>query len=399
MLLQEHKQLFEQNTQIKAVFKNGQRVWPTVISTVDYSEPFYVENTTNSDETLSIKGGTQASLKNIEYSTNKTDWEQLTRIVANSNFTTTLSAHTKMYLRCSTYNWDYVRITGIDTVGGNIMSLLYGSDFTGNERTFPYHASLGYSQFSSLFSESGSHTLVNASNLILPATTLKTSCYANMFYGCTLLTNAPALPATDLSGGGSCYNGMFRDCTALTTVPSLPATTLSSSCYQYMFTSCTALTTTPDLPATILAPNCYDHMFSSCTSLTTVSSLPATTLAPICYQYMFYGCTSLTIVPSSLPATTLAKQCYQYMFSGCTSLVTSPVLAAPTLVQSCYNSMFEGCRNLVNITCLATDRSAQYATASWLYNASTTGTFTKAAGVEWPTGTSGIPEGWTIVEV
>ena len=52
MLLQEHKQLFEQTTQIKAIFKNEQRVWPTVVP--DYSEPFYVENTGNDVQTLSI---------------------------------------------------------------------------------------------------------------------------------------------------------------------------------------------------------------------------------------------------------------------------------------------------------------------------------------------------------
>lgn len=33
------------------------------------------------------------------------------------------------------------------------------------------------------------------------------------------------------------------------------------------------------------------------------------------------------------------------------------------------------------------------------YGVSPTGTFVKKAGVDWPTGNSGIPSGWTVVEV
>jgi hypothetical protein len=51
-----------------------------------------------------------------------------------------------------------------------------------------------------------------------------------MFYGCTGLTSAPALPATNLAD--SCYNRMFYDCTGLTTAPTLPATTLAERCYD-----------------------------------------------------------------------------------------------------------------------------------------------------------------------
>ena len=35
----------------------------------------------------------------------------------------------------------------------------------------------------------------------------------SMFYGCTSLTAAPALPATTLKN--YCYQGMFRDCTKI----------------------------------------------------------------------------------------------------------------------------------------------------------------------------------------
>ena len=125
--------------------------------------------------------------------------------------------------------------------------------------------------------------------------------------------------------------------------------------------------------------------------------LPATTLAVDCYSSMFSGCTSLTAAPE-LPATTLAAYCYSSMFSGCTSLTAAPVLPATTLAVDCYQSMFSGCTHLASVTCLATDISASNALKTWLRNVSATGTFTKAAGVNYPSGESGIPTGWTVEE-
>ena len=86
-----------------------------------------------------------------------------------------------------------------------------------------------------------------------------------MFYGCTSLTQAPALPATTLAI--SCYNSMFSGCASLTQAPALPATTLVDSCYTYMFYGCSSLTQVPALPATTLVNSCYDSMFNSCASL------------------------------------------------------------------------------------------------------------------------------------
>ena len=142
-------------------------------------------------------------------------------------------------------------------------------------------------------------------------------CYSSMFYGCTSLTTAPALPATNLAN--DCYSNMFYGCTSLTTAPALSATTLANDCYSSMFADCASLTTAPALPATTLADYCYSNMFAGCTSLTTAPELPATTLADNCCSNMFYGCTSLTTAPE-LPATTLASSCYSYMFFDCSKL-------------------------------------------------------------------------------
>ena len=194
------------------------------------------------------------------------------------------------------------------------------------------------------------------------------------------------------------FSRLFKDATGLVDAENLvlPATSLSSDCYEAMFLRCTSLTTAPALPATTLIFDCYYNMFYGCTSLTTAPALPATTLAYECYYGMFYGCTSLTTAPE-LPATTLADSCYAHMFYNCTSLTVAPVLSATTLTNYCYYAMFNCCTNLNYIKCLATDISASNCTSNWVIYVAASGTFVKASGMnDWTTGASGIPNNWTV---
>ena len=278
--------------------------------------------------------------------------------------------------------------TGKWNVYGNILSLKYGDDFEDKDTELNIEA---------LFWKCT--TLVSAKNLILPNSSCKYSSLFygySLFFGCTSLEEAPELPATTLSSG--CYAWMFSGCSSLKKAPELPATTLATNCYKQMFQDCTSLTTGPELPATTLEEGCYSNMFYGCTSLTTSPELPATTLAQSCYDSMFRDCTSLTTAPE-LPATTLNNYCYSNMFSGCTSLTIAPELPATTLNDYCYDYMFRSCTNLTYIKILATDNISTDTLSMWLYNASTTGTFVKVAGVEYPAGISGIPSGWTVEEV
>ena len=253
--------------------------------------------------------------------------------------------------------------TGNFNVSGNIMSLYYGDEFIGQK-------DLTGKNFAFCVLFSGCNKLVNAENLILPATTLTDNCYAYMFNDCTSLTSAPSI---------------------------LPATTLTNYCYSGMFNGCTSLTIAPELPATTLDSNCYESMFYSCTSLVKAPQLPATTLAYGCYYGMFQGCTSLTTAPE-LPATTLADNCYLNMFFDCTSLTTAPELPATTLADYCYNGMFYGCTLLNYIKCLATNISANNCTDGWVTNVAATGTFVKDASMtSWTTGDNGIPSGWVVM--
>ena len=249
-------------------------------------------------------------------------------------------------------------------VKGNIMSLLYGDNFVG-ELTLEHEGA-----FHELFGDdyiAGDCLVINAKDLVLPATTL----------------------------AQYCYDGMFTSCPSLVTAPELPATTLADYCYQGMFTGCTSLVTTPELPATTLATSCYAYMFQSCTSLVTTPELPATTLATDCYSYMFKNCTALVNVPTILPATILMNNCYYEMFRGCTSLTTAPELPATTLVSRCYHAMFYGCTSLNYIKAMFTTTPGTNYTSGWVYTVASAGTFVKNSAATWSLNNShSVPSGW-----
>ena len=158
----------------------------------------------------------------------------------------------------------------------------------------------------------------------------------------SLITSTGFTTATTLQSAYTFYT-LFKNCNGLTDASNLvlPATTLANRCYSNMFRDCTNLTSASELPSTTLADRCYSNMFRGCTSLTSAPELPATTLANYCYQSMFYGCTSLTTAPE-LPATTLAEACYQRMFSGCTILNYIKCLATDISASLCTGEWVNG---------------------------------------------------------
>jgi len=272
-------------------------------------------------------------------------------------------------------------------LSGNIMALL-------NSENPPTTMTEDYAGcFQQLFQYN--ENVSDASELVLPATTLAENCYYSMFSGCTKLEKAPSIYATTLAT--NCCNSMFYNCIKLTTAPpALSAAELAEKCYysmfdrcstlvtppvmaakilgdyscQGMFSDCQTLTSAPDLSSiTTVGTNSCDAMFARCLSLTVAPALTATTLGSNCYKQMFAGCTSLTAAPA-LPASTLAYGCYDSMFDSCTNLTTAPILAAPTLVPYCYSAMFAYCGKLSSVTMLAIDGfGSEWCLNSWVNNA------------------------------
>ena len=463
----DYLKLFETHSQYEA-YMGGEIALPNVSHCIsenevhynpihDYSKDYFTTIAKESG-TITFKytsGGTTEAFTSMSYKKNDGEWVTTQYDPNNGNtINVPVNSGDKVQWKGINSTFDYYdESTEDETYGsftsdchvdveGNIMSLLYGDNFS-DKRSLEGRDGA----FAGLFSYDGNLQIISAENLVLPATTLAESCYTSMFYGCTGLVTAPKkLPATTLAMG--CYGGMFKGCTGLTTAPELPATTLADSCYGAMFEGCTSLITAPELPATTLARGCYSNMFSGCTSLTTAPELPATTLAESCYYGMFNGCTSLTTAPElpattladycydgmfkgctslttapELPATTLANYCYGYMFSGCTSLTTAlelhattlaqeccvsmfarctslttaPELPATTLVSNCYNSMFRNCSRLNYIKAMFTTTPSTSYTSNWVNGVASTGTFVKNSTAAWDvTGVNGVPTGWTV---
>ena len=249
-------------------------------------------------------------------------------------------------------------------VYGNIMSMMYGDNFSGQT------ALTG--TFGEFFSGEKIHS---AKSLILPATSLNGGiygAYSKMFMSCGMLTQPPSLPATKVRG--SDYDHMFAGCGGLTQAPRLPQSmdigiynldygvNHNSSRFSYMFENCTGITKVPYdyLPSLIqgvetgsmLPAGCFEGMFKGCTNLVKVPDLPYPVLGDYCYKAMFEGCSSL-VMPPTLPATTfikydstIANGCYESMFKDCISLATAPALHITEVGDYSYASMFSGCTSL-----------------------------------------------------
>ena len=169
------------------------------------------------------------------------------------------------------------------TAEGNVMSLLYGDNFEGQTSlSGKDHA------YRTLFS--GCTTLTSIDNMSLPATTLSTQCYRNMFGG-TKITSIPSdlLPATTLAT--QCYMNMFIGCSNLTDVSNLklPSTTLANTCYQGMFAQCANLERTPTLSAATLVKECYMYMYQSSPKINYIKCLAKNISASNCTLYWVTG--------------------------------------------------------------------------------------------------------------
>ncbi len=146
----------------------------------------------------------------------------------------------------------------------------------------------------------------------------------------------------------------------------------------------------------------FQAMFQSMPGVISTANLllPATSLTNYCYYCMFDSCANLKKAPKIIKAASTASNGLRAMFYQCTSLEESPILDIDTIGSNGLYYAFYKCSKLKKITCLATDISGSGALTNWVNGVQTTsGTFIKKTGVEFPTGNAGIPTNWTVVEV
>ncbi len=117
-------------------------------------------------------------------------------------------------------------------VYGNIMSLIYYTDFAGKTELTDNYV------LQKLFQNNTHIKNHDSLELVLPATTLSESCYKMMFYGCTGITRAPELIAETLTD--DCYNQMFCNCTNLKTIKCMATNIFAQGCTANWITNVSA---------------------------------------------------------------------------------------------------------------------------------------------------------------
>lgn len=158
-------------------------------------------------------------------------------------------------------------------LSGNIMSLV-------DEENFATATSMVGASFAGLFSGDGfgGTFIINASGLLLPATTLSENCYSRMFAGCSKLTDTPVeLPALTLAPG--CYSNMFEGCSQISEAPHLPATELVTECYKNMFYGCDILENVTCLATTFNGTDCTTDWLNGVATLSSEGGKPTFTKA------------------------------------------------------------------------------------------------------------------------
>lgn len=308
--------------------------------------------------------------------------------------TPTIRAGEKVYWRGRNYRhgfdggyFNFLSTCSFD-VSGHCVSILRGDDFS----------NVIQNSIKKLFINC---KVVNAADLILPKFEYPTSssCFAQMFSGCSSLVSAPNFHNDRLTS--SCYSGMFKNCTSLITVPFvLDCTTLVSACYSEMFSGCTSLTTSPLKGGSYSVPTeAFAGMFTKCTNLVNVEDLYIIELQRG-YRHlgdMFWKCTQLVHSPIKSFPKQVWRNCYYGLFDGCTNLIDCPELPAETEATGCYYHMLKNTK-ITWIKMLAI--SAKDCLKDWVANVPNvnTGVFVKHINAQWTnTGNSGVPTNWTII--
>ena len=124
-----------------------------------------------------------------------------------------------------------------------------------------------------------------------------------------------------------------------------------------------------------------------------------------CY-YMFRGCTGISGTAKVEVSHVGGSGFLDQMFYGCSSLNRAEItgLDGGNMILNSYSqgmsSMFRNCTVLNYIKCMAqyTGGTNNISMSSFTSSVASTGTFVKATGQNWTTGTSGIPTNWIVEE-
>ena len=245
-----------------------------------------------SDGTITWKKyGSNSVIRTISYSfDNGVNWTSITSSSAGETIPVIagdkiiFKGQTDRYCDIADYdNYNYFGGTASFNVYGNILSLMYGDNFT--QYTYLPDNNDGYGHLAYLFYGSN---VVSAKNLVLPSDTTNIDDYSyNWFFGnCTNLVEIPPVFIEN-------QHAVYRNCTSLTSVTIPNGVEVVGN---GMFDGCTGLTSVT-LPNTLTRIEA--SAFRGCTNLTNITIPNSITYIG---QSSFKDCTSLASI--TIEATT-----------------------------------------------------------------------------------------------
>lgn len=114
---------------------------------------------------------------------------------------------------------------------------------------------------------------------------------------------------------------------------------------------------------------------------------------------LFFNCTQLVNGPAIFNVDNVPTYGMVDMFYGCTSLVNAPILNIKTASYDSLRNMFYNCNSLNYVKCYLTGTISNTAVQNWLYRVASPGTFECYPTANYSSGVSGIPSGWTRVDI
>lgn len=209
-----------------AVYIGDTLMWPL---THNYNADYFTIESLQDNNTITAVKNSSNQSPVIYYSLDDGNTWSNTTLSSGTVTFGTINTGDKIIFKSTISSWasdwnKYNRFNGSKNfkVYGNIMSLINGDNFTSNSE----FASGSSFNLCGLFY--GTTTIIDASDLILPATILYMSSYNGMFRGCSNLEYGPKLlPALDVPADG--YSSMFEGCVKLVEGPEIMATTVSGN--------------------------------------------------------------------------------------------------------------------------------------------------------------------------
>ena len=382
---------------------------------IEQQTPFYIEPI-NKNDTITIK--TSSATPSYQYSYNNSTWTTGTALSTSTTVSIACNGKSKIYFRASTTSgtsWNSVKfdVSGGFDIGGNLLSLSAGSNFT-SATTLPTTYC-----FQLMFA-SNTH-IRHAEKLVLGNTllsdnlnvtgktvtygyifngTLPSYAYYQMFYQSSLVSSPRVIGTKQLSGIFCCQQ-MISNCKSLVHGPvSVYCVKAQARSFAYFSSGCSELKYTPlqiyfttYSSAAGTDAKAFEGAFASCPKMKV--GINKTDLPNASYK-LNGRCLITQGDATSIPI--LATQFFYAIFSGCSNLeLMTMKIRSTTTGTNTFQEMFKNCTSLTYIYYACSLKIGSYH-SNWVNGISTQGTLVAPSGSSWSltAGVSTYPSTWTF---